>query len=291
MQIDPQGPKLKRQALKALRLSALKSRNLASRKMLCDPAGTVDVSLTSYGDRLATVGYAIESIAQGDTLPRRLILWVSDHDFDVADYPLLARLVRRGLEIRESPDYGPYKKSYPYAVRLRTPGIDLVTADDDVLYPKGWLAGLLRAAQEHPGDVIGYRGAAVSFDADGAALPYAQWRRLSAPEAGNHVLLTGVAGIYYPFAFLAHLAGQGEAFRANCPSADDFWMHRLSLLAGVRPRSIESGSMYLLSIPRTQRNPLHRINVTAGQNDVQFAAITTAAELAAIRRSAQESVT
>lgn len=290
MLIDPPGPKIKRQMLKAQRLASLKLHNLVSQKPVRDISATVDVSLTSFGDRLDTVAYAIESIAQGNFLPRRLILWISDEGFDVKQYPMLARLKLRGLEILETQDYGPYKKSYPYAAQLREPGIALVTADDDVFYPKGWLQGMLRKAQLHPDDILGYRGAAISFDVTGNLLPYAKWRRLSEPEAGDHVLLTGVAGIYYPFAFLAQVAVQAEKFKVNCPSADDFWMHHISLLTEMRPRMIDSGRMYLLSIPRTQKNPLHELNVTGGKNDTQFAAITTPGELAKIRRSAQDFV-
>lgn len=288
MLIDPTSSALARQFRKASSLTALKVRNIASRQPIVDASASVDVSLTSYGDRLDTVAYAIESIAQGKILPRRLILWISDDNFDVARFPMLSRLALRGLEIHKTQDYGPYKKSYPYATQLQESGIDLVTADDDVLYPRGWLQGLLREARIHPGDILGYRGAAVSFGTAGELLPYAQWRRLTEPESGDHVLLTGVAGIYYPTDFVAQIAAHGEQFRVDCPSADDFWMHHISLAAKVRPRLVESGSMYLLSIPRTQKNPLHRINVTAGRNDVQFAAITSADELAKIKLSAQE---
>ncbi|MDN5668317.1 MAG: hypothetical protein L0G87_07960 [Renibacterium salmoninarum] len=290
MLVDPPSSTLKRQFGKARRLAALKARNLSSRRPVIDPNATVDVSLTSFGERLETVGYAVESIAQGSALPRRFVLWVSDPDFDLAGYPMLRRLVSRGLEIRTTEDYGPYKKSYPYATELREPGIGLVTADDDALYPEGWLRGLQHSALEHPEDVIGFRAAAVSFDAAGKPLPYARWRRLEQPESGAHVLLTGVAGIYYPYAFLTQLAAHGEEFRTVCPSADDLWMHRISLLAGITPRMVASGSMYLLSIPKTQQNPLHKVNVSQGRNDLQFAAISTENELQKMRISAQGSV-
>lgn len=289
MLIDPSSSTLKRQFRKARRLAALKVRNLHSKKAIVDASATVDVSLTSYGDRLSTVAYAIESIAQGNLLPRRFVLWV-DQDLDVSAYPMLERLVSRGLEIRRTNNYGPHTKIYPFAVHLREPGIGVVTADDDCLYPAQWLSGLADGARKHPNEILGYRAAAVTFDPDGQVMPYAQWRRLTGLETGSHVLLTGVAGVYYPFEFLAKLAGHGEQFLLDCPSADDLWLHRIALIENIPVRMIDAAKMYILSIPRTQKNPLHELNVSQGRNDTQFAAINSAADLEKMRRSAQDFV-
>lgn len=46
-------------------------------------------------------------------------------------------------------------------------GLDLVTADDDIMYPKGWLAGLIAARRAHPGEFVGYRAKRVVLEAGG----------------------------------------------------------------------------------------------------------------------------
>lgn len=288
MLIDPPSSALRRRLRKAHCLAELRARNVFSRTAISDSSSNIDVSLTSFGHRLQVVGYTIESIAQGRVRPRRIILWVSDEDFAVEDYPMLRRLISRGLEIRKSENYRSHQKYYPYALHLREPGKGMVTADDDILYPAGWLEGLSQGVADHPGEIIGYRAAAICFDASGAPRPYIQWHRLGQPEFGDHVLLTGVAGIYYPFEFLERLAEAGDAFLETCPTADDLWIHNVAVKAGFRIRKISSEGMYLLSIPGTQKkNPLHKTNVTHGQNDVQFAAITSAEELERIRKSAE----
>ena len=78
----------------------------------------VVVSLTSYGSRIRAVHLAVESMVHGTVRPQRLILWLREADV-VADPPApLARLVRRGLELRCTEDWGPHQKYYPY-VRSR----------------------------------------------------------------------------------------------------------------------------------------------------------------------------
>jgi hypothetical protein len=152
-------------------------------------AAPVAVSLTSYGKRLEIVGHAIESIARGPVRPRRMILWVSDDGFDLAAYPRLARLEKRGLEILRSADFGPHKKSHPYVEAYAADGLDLVTADDDIMYPQGWLAGLIAARRAHPGEFVGYRAKRVVLDAAGDLAPYAEWPGADVGESGPRVFL------------------------------------------------------------------------------------------------------
>ena len=119
--------------------------NRFSRKAVATKEPGAVVSLTTYGRRVGAVHLAIESIARGDTKPSRLILWLDDAAlFANLPRPLL-RLEHRGLEIRLCKNYGPHKKYYPYVESQKAFPYPLATADDDVIYPRSWLAGLLDA--------------------------------------------------------------------------------------------------------------------------------------------------
>ena len=126
--------------------------NLYVRTAITQPGGPV-VSLTSYGKRIRTVCLAIESIARGSMLPSRLILWIDD----IAVFDNLPsgirRLRQRGLEVRFCRNYGPHKKYYPYLASVETIEAPLVTADDDLLYPRYWLKELVEAFRQCP-DVV-----------------------------------------------------------------------------------------------------------------------------------------
>jgi len=267
-----------------LRLRAAMARlrlvNRFSRRPAVGDADAV-VSVTSFGHRLSTVFAALETIARGSVRPRRLILWVSDPDFLAAPPKEIVRLQRRGLEILACPDYGPHKKQFPYASAGAPHTLPLVIGDDDVFYPRGWLAGLVAAARAEPALVHGYRAHRITLTGDALA-PYAQW--LPAPDLSPSyaVVCTGVGGIIYPPALLDALAAEGEGFLAVAPRADDVWVHAVSVRAGIRTQQIPSRRRDLDAIPGTQRGTLQSVNVKAGGNDAQIAAAYGPAEIAAI---------
>ena len=103
-----------------------------------EPGGPV-VSLTTFGKRSEKVFFAIESIANGDARPSRLILWIDDEVLLNNPPATIRRLAKRGLEVKPCKNYGPHKKYYPYVESEQTFSAPLVTADDDVLYPQYWL--------------------------------------------------------------------------------------------------------------------------------------------------------
>jgi hypothetical protein len=273
MDIDPAAPALVRQGRKALALSELRVRARTVRTPVTGDA-PVAVSLTSYGKRLDIVGAAIESIARSSTRPRRFILWVDEPGFDPAAHPLLAGLVRRGLEILPCADLGPHKKNVPYCQQFADDGLGLVTADDDIIYPRGWLAGLVAGAQAHPEEFVGYRAKRV-VGTDGELAAYATWPSARVGEVGPQVFLTGGAGVVFPPALQRAIRDAGEGFRETCPRADDVWINAQAVRAGIPARRIDADGRSMLSYPRSQDEALHHDNVAAGGNDIQLAATLT----------------
>ena len=155
---------------KLAQMARLELRNRFSRTSLLSEAGPV-VSLTTYGKRAKTVYLAIESIGRGTALPSRLILWLDELDF-FKDLPKqLRRLQARGLEVRLCENLGPHKKYYPYVESQDHFDLPLVTADDDILYPPGWLKGLVNGMRRYPGTIHCYRARVLALGSDGVA-PY-----------------------------------------------------------------------------------------------------------------------
>jgi len=95
--------------------------------------------------RIDSVFLTIESIGRGELLPARIILWVDDPKVFASLPSSLRRLERRGLEVKLADNYGPHTKYYPYLTSEADIRHPLVTADDDILYPRGWLKGLAAA--------------------------------------------------------------------------------------------------------------------------------------------------
>lgn len=198
--------------------------------------GDANVSLTSYGKRIATVWKTIETIGGGTVKPRRIILWLDDAAA-LADPPApLKRLRARGLEIRSCRDYGPHKKYFPYVCEVfpDEPERTLVTADDDVFYPPNWLEELLAA--HRPDGVTAFRARVRS---DG---PYRSWPNCTTTEPSERVFATGVSGVAYPPILLDALRDRGDKFTEVCPFADDFWLHFAAVATGVPIRQVRDTS-------------------------------------------------
>ncbi|MFI7744847.1 hypothetical protein [Kocuria rhizosphaericola] len=242
----------------------------------------VVVSLTSYGGRIRTVHWVVEAMARGSVRPERLILWLEDAQ-TVADPPEpLAALVRRGLEMRLTRDWGPHKKYYPYVCSVEHHQVPLVIADDDVLYGKTWLADLLEAHEGHPEEVITYRAHRMAL-ADGAILPYAQWNPGATPEASFATFPTGVSGVLYPPRVLDALREAGTGFTECAPMADDVWLHAITVRHGAGIRPVSDGRTTYRPVPGARLRGLKFRNVLGGGNDAQIATTYTAQDIARIR--------
>lgn len=259
---------LKKKGKRAVSQVWLKELQLRNRYSSQPVVGETDVvvSLTSYGRRISTVAYAVESIAAGWSRPRELILWLDDAESYQHLPASLKRLQERGLEIRLTENYGPHTKYFPYVNAASDNQGPLATADDDVLYPPSWLKHLYEAWQQHPDIVNCYRAAKIA--SSGARLaPYGTWRMVKDTTLALDHFATGVSGVIYPEKMIKELAERGTAFLERCPSADDVWLHWVALQASVPVRQIARMPVHFPVIPGTQIDTLVEENVRHGAND------------------------
>lgn len=253
------------------------------RRALTDPRAETVVSLTSHTSRLARVHLAIESIARGASRPRAILLWVDSEDYDDAvALPSIRRLVSRGLDVRRGVrTYRAHNKYFGFA-RSSDPGF-LVTADDDIFYPRSWLRDLWDAFEESD------RACAVAYwvriprMAGTAFLPYTTWPDAtdSAPRHGAFSL--GVSGVIFPRALRERLARAGTGFLDRAPLADDVWISWCALAEAVPMRQCRAVSVRQLVVPGTQGHQLGRENVVRARNDEQIAATFSEQDRRAVR--------
>lgn len=236
------------------------------------------VGLASYGRRITTAWLTIESIGRGLKRPSRLILWLDLEESGRTLPWLIRRQQQRGLEVRYVPNTRSYKKIYPYAHDHERHPIPYVTADDDVLYPKRWLDGLLRSYNLFPEVVNGYRARQLCFSGDSLAR-YSEWKKCDSSEASFQTFLTGVSGVIYPPPLLDSIRDAGDAFLTLAPTADDVWLHSLAVANGYKHKQLTSRALEFPTIPGTIRGSLADVNVDGGANDRQVAAVYSRAVL------------
>lgn len=257
--------------------------NRFSRRSIVDPTSPVVVSTTTYGARLRTVHLAIESIARGDLLPRRHLLYLDDAEAFRRLTPQLRRLQRRGLEIVEVPfGYKVHTKHWFYTISSARHELPLATSDDDILFPPHWLAELVATHTQHPDEVATPRAHKIALDGDRIA-PYATWQPVTDSRPSFRNFGTSVSGQIYPPAFLDEVRDAGEAFRAVAPNNDDIWLHHLAALHGHRVVQTRPESQHFPFVPGTQSAGLYFTNIAGGENDTQIAATYTEKSIARIR--------
>jgi hypothetical protein len=262
--------RIARRAYAEVKARQLQAINRHSKSPVVHPGGPV-VSLTSYGKRIDTTYLAIESIANGSLLPSELILWLDD-EARIKSLPIaLKRLEQRGLTVRLCKNYGPHKKYYPYVDSQQEFARPMVTADDDVLYPKDWLKTLNEAYERNSNVVNGYRARVISFHGDRIA-PYTQWTLCGSTKASWRHFLNGTSGVIYPPGVLAALKSAGSEFEQCCPRNDDFWLHAVALRAGFRIQQIKRKAIHFPFIPGSQAQEVSlMVENAATGNDVMVA--------------------
>ncbi len=269
-------------------------RNHLSRQPVTSPQGPV-VSVATYGPRLATAHLAMESIAAGSLRPSRLLLWLDDPAEFANLTPALKRLQARGMEVKLSDrNYGPHKKYFPYIKSRRSENLPgaagpLVTADDDIMYPRHWLRGLVNAYREAPDLVQCYRARVVRVTEMGLA-PYATWELCHSSVPSALTLAIGVSGVIYPPEFLDRLENAGAAFERICPRADDLWLHVNAVRHGFLVRQIGPKPVHFTVLPGTQEIGLQQQNLHNNGNDEQVRKTYGRADFETLRAAANASV-
>ncbi len=256
--------------------------NLTSKRPAVAPGGPV-VSLTTHGARARTVAFTLESIAQGDVLPSRLILWLDEPALVENPSAMLRRLRSRGVEIRHAENFGPHTKYYPFVASQPTFELPLVTADDDVLYSADWLA-LLKARHVQFPELVHCHRARVVGIANGQFTPYQGWDECTTTEPSHRHFSIGMAGALFPAAVLQELRQRGDSFRQSCPRADDIWLNAQALRVGAKVQQVHSAPEYFMLLPGTQNMGLLHSNFEGG-NDTALRAVYETTDLTHLERT------
>lgn len=110
----------------------------------------------------------------------------------------------------------------------------IVTADDDMFYPKDWLKILYDSYQAEPQYIHCHRAHLMVKAPDGKLKKYRDWKLRSPGIQGPSPLLfpTGIGGVLYPPGFLHKEVFNEAVFMRICPTGDDIWLKAMSLLKG-----------------------------------------------------------
>ena len=229
----------------------------------------VVVSLTSYPARFPTICCTLKSLLRQNRKPDRSIVWFGSDTAESYITPEMRRFEEYGVEYRIDPEHN-YKshKKYYYAMR-EFPDATVVTADDDLFYPKNWLKTLLKTHAKYPDCVVCRRTHLIRRDENGI-LPYNLWtdQCRSVRHPSFSLVGTSGSGKLYPPRSLDPRALDPEAFMRLCTNADDLWVKCMEVLAGKKTVFARNWKVDLRSPRASQRETLETGNVGRCENDL-----------------------
>ncbi len=233
------------------------------------------VSLTTYHERIKSVFLVIESLINQSYMPSKIILWLSYSDIPDGKLPnSLVRLQRRGLIINfKKENIKSFKKLTHFCEDKENYIFKyVVTADDDVFYPKYWLFKFKEKNETEPGYVYCYRGKSIKFKEDGSIEDYQCWSVDSEICQSNSSLFmpTGVSGVCYPKEALTDDIFDRVGFLNNCKFADDIWYKCCVLKAGFGSKLVLNKNIHFIPVLFSLSKGLEVNNVQNGLNVVQL---------------------
>lgn len=236
----------------------------------CD--AEIVVSLTSYGKRLNSVCYAIESIMQQTKKANRIVLWLGEKDFDGIIPAALEKQKKRGLEIRRTKDIRSFTKIIPALKEF--PNAAIVTIDDDIIYDFDVLSNIIESYLTNPQCIHAFRFHVIKYDSNGKMKPYNKWDWCSFDVHNNkNNFFTGVGGVLYPPKCFDSEIFNENVFLEICKTADDVWLNAMARKSGIRMckafgRNQHGENYYELS--EVQDVALRNSNVAECLNDKQL---------------------
>jgi hypothetical protein len=240
----------------------------------------VIVSLTTIPSRINKVYLVIETLLQQSLKPDYIILWLSETEFSNKSLKNMNRYTRRlihqkkrGLKINFCKDIRSYTKilyslkHYPEAI--------VVSADDDLYYPKNWLKDLYNSYLKNPNFVHCHVAFWIRKSSSNTLLTYTQWLtphdKFQGPSF-NIFPWTGQGCLFPPGSLHSEVFNE-EVFLKISPYHDDAWFKAMSILNNVPSKRVNSISKLLQHVRGSQTKTLCSTNVDLNQFDPQVEAI------------------
>ncbi len=192
------------------------------------------VSLTSFPARIGKVWMVIESILRQSAKAERIVLWLSKEQFpnEYNDLPqVLIDQQNRGLEVVFiDGDIRSHKKYY-YAFR-NFPDKYILTIDDDLLFPSGFLMENYLMAKNFPNSVIANFGSKIKWNKELDCFED-RYERIDCQSTGKNLFFGSGGGTLFPPNKLNRYIEDASIIMDLCPTADDIYLNAISRLAGL----------------------------------------------------------
>lgn len=229
------------------------------------------ISLTSYSRRFKSLHLTIESLLQQSLPPRKIFLWLSMDDINNSGIPKkVSKLEKRGLIIKiKNENIRSYKK-LSYIKEILSPDIcHVITADDDILYPRYWAESLINKSIEN-NCVSCFRGHNFIVKDDIYNYKYAMKNNTSYDSPSFNLIPTGCSGIAYPKEAISDLVSDASLFNILAPDTDDIWYKMMTLDRNFKCCRVNKHNIHFPIILSSLGDSLFSKNVHKNHNEINL---------------------
>lgn len=175
-------------------------------------------SLTSYPARFPYLNQVIDSLRKQDIRAEGIVLNIANEDKDQ-----LKLNSYDDVHINYVENLKAAKKLLPTIIN--SPDKNIITIDDDTIYPKDLSEKLLQGMDQNPGSIITGRARKIVRDSSGNFETYMKWPLLfEGHHRAPNVMPTGVGGVLYPPGVFHEDVFDYE-FLNNFLTNDDYWWY------------------------------------------------------------------
>lgn len=196
------------------------------------------VSITSGEDRFDELELSLYSVFNQTISPDKVILWFSN-EYELSELPYsITRYIKNGLEIRFVED----KKSFTniiYALKEFENHI-IITAEDNICYPKDWLKKLYHSYITNPKDIHVHRAFKVKTK-ENTNLPSVLCEKYFNNEmAGFDYIPDIYGGVLYPPKCFTREVFREDVYKKKAKADWIVWAWVMALVSGRKIRIVKN---------------------------------------------------
>ena len=196
------------------------------------------VSLSAEEESFDNLEYTLYSIFNQKVKPDNILLWVSN-EYELSDLPYsVTKFVKSGLDIR----FVEYKASYTKIIYALNEFKDciIVTADENIYYPKNWLGKLYLSYISNPNDIHVHSAVKISEKQD-KTTPVCEWNKFVNTEKASYKYFpVQTGGVLYPPNCFTREVSREDVYKKKINTTWDIWSWVMVLLSDRKIRIVKN---------------------------------------------------
>lgn len=226
------------------------------------------ISLTSFPKRINKIWIVIESLMRQTEMPDRIVLWLSEDQFKCKKIPKsLRKLQQKGLEIRMCKSDLRSHKKYYYAFQEFSQD-NVITVDDDIIYPSNLVEELKSAYKQYPDCVVARYVHVMNYTNNDILIPYTLWNNCVTENPSFMNFFGSGGGTLFPVYKMSVDVLDKCAFMTLCKTADDIWLNAYARFSGLKVYVPDNISHVIFNIQIHNDDRLYCAN--EGLQDIQI---------------------